>query len=104
MTRRIIPQVSYHAKAVPVLLQDHRGSNVYYVSLYIGDAAINQLREEKEFAEGQVNNNVIMFSFTMHMKLADTIHSSLNVSSCVIFLANSSSETITARKFLFLGN
>lgn len=58
MARSIIPQVSYHAKAAPALLQDHRGSNVYYVSLIVGDAAISQLREEKEFAEGQVNNNV----------------------------------------------
>lgn len=29
-----------------------------YVSLHLGDAAISQLREEKEFAEGQVNECV----------------------------------------------
>lgn len=31
---------------------------MYYVSLHLGDAAISQLREEKEFAEGQVNECV----------------------------------------------
>lgn len=35
--------------------------NVYYVSLHtVGDAAISQLKEEKEFAEGQVNKNEML--------------------------------------------
>lgn len=45
------------------MLYDHCGldCNVYYVPLYyVGDAAISQLKEEKEFAEGQVNKKEVL--------------------------------------------
>lgn len=54
--------------------------------LYAGDAALSQLREEKEFAEGQVNKKeTFLFSSKIHLEFVHT--SLLKCGSCSAFIS-----------------